>query len=52
MYFSPLPHGSLGILDELIIAVQAVLVVALVAAFVRARLKGRARGPDESSQTH
>jgi hypothetical protein len=51
MHFSPLLHGSLGIVDELIIVVQAALVVFLLVAFVRARLKRRVHGPGDSSQT-
>lgn len=51
MHFSPLLHGSLGIVDELIIIVQAALVVVLLVAFVRARLKQRNHGPDEPSRT-
>jgi hypothetical protein len=49
MHFSPILHGSLGILDELIIVVQAALVVALLVAFVRSRLKRRTAAPDEST---
>ncbi len=51
MHFSPLLHGSFGILDEVLIAAQAVLLIALLVSFVRARRKRKAQTSDESSHS-
>lgn len=46
----PLVHGASGILDEIILIIEGIVVVALLVAYLRGRRRGNLP-PDESSPT-
>lgn len=48
MHFSPLLHGSAGILDEIILVAEAVLVLALLVTFLKSRTRRKTNPPADT----